>query len=211
MPKRIEYTPGQRMPNSNLVFLHEVKQKTKGRRRALFKCDCGVEKEINIVHVTNGKIVSCGCYFNSIIHEVNKTHGQSTRANTTGAYRSWVAMHHRVKVNPLYADITVCDSWEDFENFFTDMGERPHNHSIERVDSTKGYCPSNCVWATPKTQANNTSRNLQVSVNDMTRTIAQWCELTGLNPYTVYTRIRNGMSPEDAVVTPLLRTNGKPK
>lgn len=30
-------------------------------RRAVFKCDCGIDKEIRLGHVTTGKTVSCGC------------------------------------------------------------------------------------------------------------------------------------------------------
>lgn len=52
--------------------------------------------------------------------------------------------------------IKVCKRWESFTNFLNDMGRRPsEQHSIERVDNLKGYCRSNCKWATKKEQANN--------------------------------------------------------
>lgn len=61
--------------------------------------------------------------------------------------------------------IGVCDRWQDFSLFLTDMGERPGpGFSIERIDDSKGYEPGNCRWATraeqqrhKRMQKNNTS------------------------------------------------------
>ena len=35
------------------------------------------------------------------------------------------------------------------------MGPRPLGRTIDRIDATKGYEPSNCRWATPKEQVEN--------------------------------------------------------
>jgi len=49
--------------------------------------------------------------------------------------------------------VTVCQRWrDDFLNFFEDMGERPPNKSIDRIDNSKGYEPTNCKWSTLKEQ-----------------------------------------------------------
>lgn len=78
------------------------------------------------------------------------------------AYSSWACMRNRVK-NPLrckrngsgYIGLTISDEWDDFEKFLDDMGTPPANHSIDRIDTTKGYCKENCRWATPSTQVRN--------------------------------------------------------
>jgi hypothetical protein len=57
---------------------------------------------------------------------------------------------------PTYYDTKVCDRWRDsFENFLTDMGERPAGTSLARFGDAGNYEPGNVAWQTPKEQAAN--------------------------------------------------------
>ena len=103
----------------------------------------------------------------------------------------------------LYRDkgIAVCERWrESFANFLADMGTKPSPaHSIDRVDGSKGYDPANCRWALSIVQGNNTTRNVRVTVNGVTQTVAQWARENGLKIGTVRVRIRRGVDLVTAV------------
>jgi hypothetical protein len=90
--------------------------------------------------------------------------------------------------------ITVCKRWHKFENFYADMGDPPPGTSLDRRDNKLGYSPANCRWSTKIVQNNNTSRNIVQG-----RSIRQEALALGLSPQTMYSRIRSGLSPDDAL------------
>jgi hypothetical protein len=54
--------------------------------------------------------------------------------------------------------IKICDRWLEqggFINFVKDMGIRPANKSLDRIDVNGNYEPNNCRWATDEMQVNN--------------------------------------------------------
>ena len=78
-------------------------------------------------------------------------------------YQVWANMLDRCtnpknKSYPNYGGrgIAVCPRWYHFRNFAEDMGIRPDRVlTIERVDNSKGYDPSNCRWDTRSNQCVN--------------------------------------------------------
>lgn len=120
----------------------------------LCACDCGRETWVRTNALLSGG--STKCFFCD-----RGTHGKSLDKNSS--YRIWANMLSRCRDRGnsgyyLYGarGIKVCKRWLRFENFYSDMGERPsREHSIDRIDSYGDYELRNCRWATAKEQAVN--------------------------------------------------------
>lgn len=133
------------------------------RRRRLMRvrCDCGIEKRIDLTSLTGGRTLSCGCLRNERARQANGTHGESH----TPQYKCWKAIVQRC-TNPRakrWADyggrgITICAEWRNsYAAFLRDVGRRPSpNHTLDRYPDNDGnYEPGNVRWATYLEQNRN--------------------------------------------------------
>lgn len=173
-------------------------------------CDCGSEYLGSGPDLRSGNTSSCGCLHREQLIDRNTRHGLSG----TPEYVAWCGMIDRCyrERNKSFGDyggrgITVCSEWrESFDRFFADMGPRPsRKHSIDRIDNSLGYEPSNCRWATQETQVNNSRKARPLTYRGKTQSIKQWADEFGLSYQTIVTRLHKGFSIEKALTTPLGR------
>lgn len=139
-------------------------------------------------------------------------------------YNVWAAMKRRcdnknTKSYPLYGGrgIWVCQGWrESYKKFVNDMGVRPKGMTLDRKDNDSGYTCGSCddclahgraknvVWESRKTQARNTRKNRYITVDGVSKTIAEWTEVRGFKyAATIWDRLRRGWTERDAVMTPV--------
>ncbi len=82
-------------------------------------------------------------------------------------YYTWKEMRQRCErsTHPKYRlygalGVMVCDRWQVYINFVTDMGTKPKGMSLDRIDPRGNYEPSNCRWATALEQRHNRRKNV---------------------------------------------------
>lgn len=93
-------------------------------------------------------------------------------------YVSWCSMNQRTsseisdpQKKKYYGNVVVCPRWKlSFESFLLDMGKAPSSeHTLDRIENSKGYFKDNCRWATPKEQANNRTNNVEYHIHQDSR------------------------------------------
>ena len=212
MKERIDLT-GKRIGRLTVIKEVSYKKQPGKHRKWQCVCDCGEVREIFQDRLVKECVMSCGCWQKEIAAQKRTTHGHAHRP----VYLVWQNMKARC-LNPKHKSwdryggrgINVCDRWKDsFINFIEDMGELPFcGAELDRVDNNKGYSKENCRWATRKEQTNNTSRNVFMTINEKTHTIAGWAEQSGLPHGVIMKRFRRG-TPQDRIFDPISRHGRK--
>jgi hypothetical protein len=139
----------------------------------------------------------------------NLSHGRSG----TALHRRWSALCSRARKSGLGLDAR----WNEFEAFAADVGEDRPGSDLERIDASRPYGPQNFLWVdrakrradvesrrAAKRAAAQVKREVQaVTVGGVTyRGLYALAEAYGLPSGTVCLRVRQGMTPEEAVTTP---------
>lgn len=97
--------------------------------------------------------------------------------------------------------IVVCDRWlgrEGYANFLEDMGRRPADkNSLDRIDSSKNYCLSNCRWSDALEQGGNTSRVVRLVFQGKNTTMKELSLLSGKSYRTCSEWLRRNKDKEN--------------
>jgi len=137
-------------------------------------CDCGTFRAVSGSALRRGGSLSCGCVSAQIQSMRKIKHGLSR----SPAYNTWRNMLSRCTDPRIHnygnyggRGISVCTEWLEFENFYRDMGDRPPNMTLDRIDNDGNYTKENCRWASRKEQSLNTGKNRKLTLNGVTKTV----------------------------------------
>lgn len=164
-----------------------------GQRFWYCRCECLNVTKVMAGNLKNSHTMSCGCFNSDKI----TTHGHVSGYKKSPTYKSWQSMLNRCQnsKNEYFKDyggrgIKVCQSWQKFENFLADMGERPEGKTLDRYPDNNGnYSPENCRWATKKEQQNNRRNSIFLTYEGKTQTMGQWEVEKGMCKSTLRSRI----------------------
>ncbi len=166
-----------------------------GKGKWLLECECGKQVIKTISDVKRGKTTSCSIACttsNSSKHSLYQTWDgikkRCYQVNATG-YKNYGGR-----------GIVMCDEWKNsFWKFVEDMGEKPFkSSSIERLNTNQNYFKDNCVWASPKEQAENRRNNIYITYKNEIYTLFTLCKILNLKYNTVYWRIKKSfLSPQE--------------
>lgn len=200
---------GQRF--GRLTVIERVETPTGHGRAARWKCvcDCGnITEKPTTSMLRSGQSTSCGCLRQERSLEVHSTHGDGHHKDRNRLYQIWADMKHRCNSPKARAwknyggrGIKVCEAWNHYEMFklWALANGYQDNLTLDRIDVNGDYEPSNCRWATYKQQANNTRKNINLTLQGKTQSLQQWAEELGIPRTTIVNRLRRGWSVEDAL------------
>lgn len=180
----------------------------RGRRTQwVFRCDCGVTKEIGLEGIRSGLVRSCGCLRTETTRKRSTVHGHKVGYKSSRTYKAWLHARERCQ-NPnieRFADyggrgISMCRQWSaSFEAFLKDMGECPPGMTIERIDNNGHYEPGNCRWATDYDQRRNRRDNVFVEVGETRMILKDYASLRGVDYKRLHAKMRRrGMTAQQA-------------
>ena len=161
---------------SGRVFGSLTVMKEKHRSPDIWICRCSCGRLVNLVRsqLTREVVLHCGCkdghpgqaVKRHIRHYIGKDGKSHEKASAE--LRSYLCMINRCYRKSTAGwefygarGIQVCARWREpkgqgFRNFLEDMGPRPENTTLDRVDANSHYFPPpQCRWATPEVQAQN--------------------------------------------------------
>lgn len=87
--------------------------------------------------------------------------------------------------------IKVCKRWLVAKNFIDDMGDRPKNKQLDRIDNNGDYEPKNCRWVTARENSNNKRNSFYISYKNETKTLSEWARHFNICPKALRHRLKS--------------------
>lgn len=166
------------------ILKQTEKRDTTGHLKYLVKCKyCGFEKYVSprllvgkkdhCPHITKYGTTSFSCAPNS--SEEKRLHGifngMLVRCfdPSNKSYRFYGGK-----------GITICPEWRENPDAFVEWAKNngyQNNLTIDRIDPSLGYCPSNCRWVSSSQNSSRTDVVKPITVNGITNSGCKWSRI----------------------------------
>lgn len=165
-----------------------------GNTRIVCRCDCGNVRVENGWFWLNDKVKSCGCKHDELVREANIDPRKQTHLHDV-----WSRYHKKEY---------WCDEWKQFESFYewsmTNGYEK--GKKLIRKDSDEAFSPENCHWGAEKPKYQPKKKRQKYEVFGEMLYINEMAGKYGILPETLRYRMKQGLTPEEAVTIPMTRT-----
>ena len=173
-------------------------------KASVWRCKCllcGSERDVVGASLTSGSSTKCrACvprttlkkpHRNERVYNIYKGMKQRCHNPNSPSYSRYGAK-----------GIAVCQEWLNNPDAFIEWALKSGYTdalTLDRIDTTRGYSPDNCRWASYSVQANNRSCNVNIVYNGSTHTLANACRLANVSYNSVKTRCKRfGETPQEA-------------
>ena len=149
-------------------------------------CECGAEVLVHTGDLRSGKTKSCGCLNKELARERKLVHGGCLDRRNRGQsaeFTTWQNMRNR--------DVAYPIEWDDFKNFFRDLGWKPGDtYQLSRHDINQPHGLTNTHWRDPNVeQQERRSRDIA----------DEFClDMSTVDDTDAFTRAADGAREEEA-------------
>ena len=103
--------------------------------------------------------------------------------------------------------------WEMVDYIETELGQAPYgdNSRLTRINQKGHFAAGNLRWETPRELVSRNSRSVRIRYQGQTKCLREWAHELGMNPATLYTRIRIWNWPTKKAFETPIKSNGTKK
>lgn len=170
-------------------------------------CDCGNTSIAMGYRLRQGHTTSCGCARVDACRDTGrkKKHGLFGSDIYSIFYSAKERCQNKNSISyKRYGGRGIQFKFDSIEDFANELGPRPSkHHTVDRIDNDGHYAPGNIRWATPLEQNANQSKTVYATIDGVTKPASWWRRELGLSKSCYDGRIRQGYSPEDALLKPV--------
>lgn len=175
------------------------------------ECECGKIIKAQSGHLNANGYQSCGCLARERVVATCTIHGESGNVETP-EYQAYCSAKRRcenpnVKEYANYGGRGIEFRFDSYKEFLEAVGRRSSSeYSLDRINVNGHYEKGNLRWTDRVTQQRNTRNNKWLTVNGVTKCMAEWAETAPIDADSIWSRLHLNWCDECAITQPKFGT-----